>query len=126
MITRIGLDDLDDKWPLAEELLKPVLKETDPKRVKAFIEDGTYQLWLADDKAACTTAINTFPVGKVLTVVHLAGKGLEQWLFEGLSAIESWGKENDCDRIRINGRDEWSRILPGYHKSAVISEKVLQ
>jgi hypothetical protein len=126
MILHVGNDLLDEKWPVASKLLEPVLKDVDPGRVKAFIREGIYQLWLVDDKAACTTAINDFPVGKVLTVVHLAGKGLEEWMFEGISILEHWGKSQGCDRIRINGRDEWSRVLPGYSKSAVVSEKVLQ
>lgn len=125
MITRIGTDDLNAVWPQAERLLEPALSGAEPLKVKAFIEDGTYQLWMADDEAAATTAINTFPIGRVLTVVHLGGKNMWKWLGEGLSALEEFGKEQSCDRIRINGRDEWSRVLPGYRKTSVVSEKVL-
>lgn len=125
MITLIGTEELDEKWPEARALLKPALNGAEPARVKEFIQDGTYQLWMADDQAAATTAINTFPIGRVLTVVHLGGKNMWQWLGEGLAALEVFGREQRCDRIRINGRDEWSRVLPGYRKTSVVSEKVL-
>lgn len=124
MITLVGTDDLDRFWNGALEHLKKCFKDDDPETVREFILDGTYQLWVTDH-AAATTAINTFPIGKVLTVVHLGGERMWEWLGEGLEAIESWGRSQGCDRIRINGRDEWSRILPGYRKSAVVSEKVL-
>lgn len=125
MIYRVGTDDLEKVWPKALAMLEPALNGGKPEVVKDFIEDGTYQLWLADNDAAATTAINTFPVGKVLTVVHLGGKNMWQWLGEGLAALESWARQQGCDRIRINGRDEWSRVLPGYRKTSVVSEKVL-
>jgi hypothetical protein len=125
MIQIIGTDDLDEKWPEALKLLEPALTGASPRAVRAFIEAGTYQLWMAGNEAAATTSISTFPVGNVLTVVHLGGRNMWQWLGEGLAAIEFWAREKGCDRIRINGRDEWSRVLPGYRKTAVVSEKVL-
>ena len=124
MIWRVGNDDLDRVWPKALGFLGPALNGADPEKVKEFIRSGNYQLWMTD-KCACTTAINDFPIGKVMTVVHLGGKGLEEWMFEGMSVLESWGRQQSCDRIRINGRDEWSRVLPGFRKTSVVSEKVI-
>jgi len=124
MITLVGTDDLETYWGPALGHLKKCFKDDDPETVKEFVRDGTYQLWVTEH-AAATTAIATFPVGKVLTVVHLGGSRMWEWLEEGLSALERWAREHNCDRIRINGRDEWSRVLPGYRKTAVVSEKVL-
>lgn len=124
MIMLIGTNDLDSVWGMALSHLKKCFKDDDPETVREFIRSGTYQLWMTEG-AAATTAIATFPVGKVLTVVHLGGENMFGWLKEGLEAIERFAREQNCDRIRINGREEWSRVLPGYSRIAVTTEKVL-
>lgn len=127
MIRIVNTHEIDLVWDKALPLLTPGLAGADPKIVKEFLEEGTYQLWIAGDfDAAATTAINVFPVGKVATVVHLGGSKIWEWMSEGIAEIEAWAKKHDCNRVRINGRREWSRVLPGYRQASIVSEKVLQ
>jgi hypothetical protein len=121
-VIRIGNSDIDSVWDKA----KPILERNfDADAIRAWLDDGSYQLWIEGEfRAVCTTSIDIYPDKKVCTVVHLAGNGLWEWVGD-LTHIEGWAREQGCDRIRINGREEWSRVLPGYRKVAVVSEKEL-
>ncbi len=126
MVTIVNTADIDRVWDRAVPLLSKAFNGADPEVVKDFLKKGTYQLWVAGDfDAAATTAINVFPVGSVLTVVHCGGSKLWEWMNEGIHEIEDWARQHGCGRVRIQGRAEWSRVLPGYAKQAVVSEKVI-
>lgn len=127
MIYRIENTDVSSVWDRAKPMLERCFERTgkNPDSVKEWLEDGTYQLWVEGMfRAVCTTSIDIYPDEKVCTVVHLAGTELWDWLND-IGEIETWARGMGCDRIRINGRKEWSRVLPGYSEVAVVSEKVL-
>lgn len=120
---------MDGVWSEVSGLLAPCLKIdgcSTPETLLSWLREGVYQLWVEGEfKAAATTTIDVYPAKKVCTVVHLGGKGMVKWLHEGMEAIEEFARGEKCDLIRINGRREWSRVLPGFRQTAIVSERVL-
>ena len=78
------------------------------------IQEGKFQLWVDQtDKvnAVLVTAIQNDDKRFCLLAV-LCGKKINEWI-TGLSFVERWAKENDCEEMRIYGRKGWFRYL-GY------------
>lgn len=108
---------------LLDEALKQNSGQMDFEAVVSGVESGLYQAWLAPNSIAVTT-IDEYPLSKICTVVLGAGK-LEECRDVILPKIEEFAKSHSCSRLMIVGRAGWIRVLPGFERTAVISEKVL-
>lgn len=116
-----------DVLPLYRELLESALDQNsgqlDYEAVVSGVEAGFYQAWLAPNSIAVTT-IDEYPVSKICTVVLGAGK-LDECRDVLLPKVEKFAKDHGCSRMMIVGREGWGKSLPGFKRTAVISEKVL-
>jgi hypothetical protein len=104
-------------WPLIERWVADALTEGNadiaPEVVKAHVERGSMQLWLAwDDKRAhgcCVTEFAESVRGKCCNLVVVAGLDFERW--RPLTAtIKAWAREPGCVRLEAGGREGWTRI----------------
>lgn len=75
--------------------------------VDAVLE-GRMQFWPAP-KGCMVTEIITYPKLKALHI-FLAGGELRQ-LLDMEPSLENWAKYQRCDRITLNGRPGWKRVL---------------
>lgn len=106
-------------------------------RCKGYLEpalDGTHTLEdVYDDLCANRAQLWPFPNGAVVTQVHdtpqlrvlriwLAGGRLDE--FRGHFAfLEEIAHEWKCDRIEIDGRAGWGRVMDGFERKRVVYTK---
>lgn len=132
MFRGIQKDELEIFWYDALELLRPALAmngDHTATSIKRALDKGDLQLWchFGGEKmdAAAVTEIADYPKRRVCMIVLLGGEGLPNWL-PYLETIEAWAKEKGAHVLRIEGREEWARVLAGYSKTAVIAQRELQ
>lgn len=86
---------------------------------------GLKQMWVclpddAEDLNNVSTTLLTeliqYPGRKICEISYLGGDYLAD--LDQLETIEDWAKNNDCDSMRVVGRDGWQRVLKpkGYQK----------
>ncbi|MFZ9767211.1 MAG: hypothetical protein ACO3C4_01805 [Candidatus Limnocylindrus sp.] len=108
---------------LLEHALEQNSGQLDFEAVVSGVEAGLYQAWLAPSSIAVTT-IDEYPLSKICTVVLGAGN-LSECRDVLLPKMEQFAKGHGCSRLMIVGRAGWEKALPGFKRTAVISEKVL-
>jgi hypothetical protein len=111
--------DLSPKaWPLIEKWVSEALAEGNadiaPAFVKAHLERGSMQLWLAwEDKRAhgcCITETAESVRGKSVNLVVVAGLDFKRWR-PLTQAIKDWAREQGCVRLEAGGRKGWTRYV---------------
>lgn len=129
-VFRVERDVLPTLWPSLIALtmdrgaLVPAYNMHD---LRACLDDGTLQLWVAMDsavRAAVITEIWTGRDRKLCKILHCIGRDFADWR-NAVAKIEEWALTLGCDRVTIpRGRAAWQRLL-GYEPVAVVLEKEL-
>ena len=90
---------------------------------------GRLALWVAyrqGDRAinaAMTTRIYKLDDGrKVCHICALGGRHMRAWLHY-IEQIENYAAWEGCAKVRIEGREGWSRLLPAFVRRGVILER---
>ena len=92
--------------------LEPALEGShDLSDLEEELENGTAQLWNLGD-AAVVTQVSEWPRMRVLRV-WLAGGSLEA-LRAAIPALDLLAVQFDCQRIEVDGRKGWGRVLDGF------------
>jgi hypothetical protein len=85
-------------------------------------------LWVRTDgerlEAACVTQLIRMPDGLTCDVMACGGQASD-WQ-AAFAPIESYAKEEGCEAIRIEGREGWKRVFPGYRLSSITLTKRLK
>lgn len=79
------------------------------------IERGDMQLWLANDeevKGCCITEICESVRGRNCNLVVVAGDDFDAWAHLE-NDVAAWAKARGCKRLKIEGREGWTRRLSG-------------
>lgn len=119
---------LPEIWPRVSFMVRRAMERGDTtfEEIERDIFSGNALLWLAvDDEtilAAVVTHLEIVKNVKVCTITACAGTGLETIL--PLEAqLEQFGRDQDCRKMRINGRPGWARVLPKYRTRYIVLEK---
>lgn len=132
----IGVRDLAEWWPRCLPLIEKWLPLCDGEweNAAAVYEDvaaKNMQLWLAE--AAGKPAVMTLTRilnsrgHRTCQIVGAASDGAENrgdWL-PYLVDIERWAKQSGCDRLRLDGRPGWERVMSmnGYKRLFTVLTK---
>ena len=88
--------------------------------VLRLVKEDKFQLWAVFVQGAealtamFVTQLMIYPSGlKVCEIILFAGKGIRDSVHL-ISDLESWARGNGCDRIHINGRRGWGRVMGSY------------
>lgn len=87
------------------------------------IEEGRAQFWPMR-RSAVVTRIHRYPRGRVLRI-WIAGGDLDE-LLGYLPAVDNYAREQDCNRVEIEGRKGWAKVLPGYRETKVVLTKEIR
>jgi hypothetical protein len=122
-------DQLDAAWPIIADIVSRV---TDVSwtldNLKADLADGSAQAWgmREGDEVRCvlvTRVENAF--GQRYGLLWIAaGSGIVDGMRLFREYIEPWFfDDQDCERIEIQGRRGWARLLQDYQERAVVLSK---
>lgn len=96
-----------------------------PEDIARAVDEGRMQAWNAGDSLILTEVLS-FPQARALNV-FLAVGNLDEVL-SLLPDLESFGREHGCEKMRMEGRRGWARVLPAYgwkEDKKVIYERTL-
>jgi hypothetical protein len=98
-----------------------------PADLHRQLASGTRLLWLAiDEKEQIVAAMMTqlFPMrtGLACKMMECGGERLHEWKHLR-SQIENYAKIEGCDRVILEGRPGWARVLRDYSVLSVALEK---
>ena len=114
--------DIDLFWPRIRHLIEKPLIKTDmihdylPDDIRDLCKSRDMQCWAAHDghRIVCVaiTQILVYPRRKVLGVPFVGAESghMATWL-QHLDAIKEFGREHDCEALRVWGRKGWERVL---------------
>src|SRR5262245_56183764 len=118
-------------WPLIERWVAEALTEgkadISPEAVRAHLERGSMQLWLAWDgkraQGCCITEFAESVRGKCCNLVVVAGLDFKTWR-PLTGAIKDWARGEGCVRLVAGGREGWARYVKsdGWRKVRTIIE----
>lgn len=135
-MTGIPPEDLEAVWPHVAGLLADVCTRSRGKEslveLRAALGAGAKQLWswwtpAGTVQALAVTEIVPYPGVRICRVCVATGERREEWLLNGLTAIEAWALEQGCERIEPVCRLGWERELKalGYRAHHTIMSKEL-
>lgn len=118
----IPVEKLADVWGLVFPWLKDVEEITDGmlsvEQLADNLADGRNQLFIVYGEksvAAIVTEILTFQNVKYCNIILASGGGnAKKWAKPIIEQIETWAKNEGCDRTQIFARKAWLRLLPDY------------
>ena len=89
---------------------------------------GSAQLWLATDdnvvEGIAVTVINDHPQTSTCLIWLCAG--IEHKKYTPLIGnIEDWAREQGCQKVSLEGRPGWEKVLGDYEKTKIYLEKVI-
>lgn len=125
--------DIGKVWPMVSAMIEAAYAEDGemmPPELPEWLGAGKGQLWLSVEGekiiAALTTSIEPMSHGRRLRMISCGGDRMDLWKDCHLQ-IEEFARAEGCDRIRIEGRSGWQRILApgGYKVTRVTLEKRL-
>lgn len=117
-------------WPHVEPLLRPAIQNvglSDFDDIATDILNGDALVWIAFNgkiKAAASTILQKVGDARICVLTACGGEDMHDWL-PLLARIEDYAKAEECNCLRIYGRDGWQRVLDGYERKAVVLEKAL-
>ena len=125
-------NEIEEIWPQIEPFIKKVLQKIDlcytVEDIKSALCKRKMQLWTSHAGkqiyGICITQILIHPQYKFLEIVLLSGEGLKNY-FHHFDTIESWAKEQGCQKIKLVGRKGWAKKLPDYKQKLIKLEKDL-
>lgn len=106
----------------AYEVSGNIYDELEIMREVALDRMGLWVVRGSEFLAAMTTRIYQTHDARVLHIIALGGQNLPEW-FGFMDQIESYACRMCCDKIRVEGREGWSRKLPTFVQVGVILEK---
>lgn len=114
---RRALEYSDGRWT-EDELLEDV-------------EAGRLMVWTITKQDRVVGVFTTRVMkGKVLWVLveDLAGENMQEWLWDGHRALETWARELGAEQIVLEGRNGWGRALRslGYETRRIQAVKRLE
>lgn len=118
-IDLLDRDDMQREMDAIGPLLINVLARRDslglfrPSDVLERCADGRWQMWGAFRPgliAICCTAIEPYPMARVLNFLLIAGEDMAAWLPE-IERIHGWARGLGCTVAQVYGRRGWSRVL---------------
>jgi len=118
-------------WPLVEDWVRAALQEASadhsPEQIRALLDDGRAQLWLAWDGSkahgCCITELIESVRGKACNIVVVAGLDFKSW--RALTTdIAEWARGEGCVRMEAAGRRGWERLVKadGWRKLRTVIE----
>jgi len=131
---QVANDDLVDLWPVLHQILDPVFAYTHGKVAPGDVLDsaarGESQVWVQYldglPAAVVVTAIDVYPTARrVLKVMLAAGRDARRWRPHIQTALESFGRKNQCDSLEIIGRRGWGKLYPDYQEIETVFSKEL-
>lgn len=85
-------------------------------------------LWVITDelslRGALITQLYTARDSKFCQLVAFGGDGLSVWKHL-MADIETFARNEGCQKIRLSGRKGWERVFPDYSTTCVTLEKRL-
>lgn len=113
---------LDSEWSRCARYLEPALDGCTLTDVFERILDERARLWPLE-RSAVVTEILSYPRLRACRV-WLAGGDLEE-LRRNLHVLDAYARACSCDRIEIDARRGWQRVLTDYELSRVVLTKEL-
>lgn len=86
----------------------------DPGEMLDLCLGGEALAWVILDgglKGVAVTEVNTWPKGRVLRILCVAGDGMDAWLGAFTRTMRDHARANDCMKIVAEGRKGWGRVL---------------
>lgn len=80
-----------------------------PADVRDAIQDGRMQAWTKNDSLVVTEVL-AFPRKRILHIVFAVGELDDVLALQ--PQFEAFGREHDCDKVVMEGRAGWDKILP--------------
>jgi hypothetical protein len=121
-----------DVWHVVRPMINRAYAAVDEDRPPEMLEAltaGKLLLWVyavgGDIVAALVTALVPKPSGLACKLMVCGGGAMEDWLVRGHRQIEAYARAEGCDRLTMEGRRGWARLLPGYDVKRVVLEKRL-
>lgn len=119
-------------WHAAEPFIASAYKDGDqdvPPNILADLRSARRVLWLAVDEnekiiAAMLTQLFPMVSGKMCKMQECGGERMQEWKHLR-RRIEDYARDEGCDRVMLEGRPGWQRMLPDYAQVAVVLEKRL-
>lgn len=135
LLAQIEQGDIEPYGELFRELLDRVTPLThgtiSTDDVLRMVQNGQFQLWTVFERGAdkltalMVSQLSVFPSGvKACEVIMCAGDGMRTWM-PFLLDVEQWARANGCDRMIVNGRRAWGRVLTGFDEQYVVFKKPL-
>jgi len=140
-LIRIPTSNIDDVWPLIKKDIKDSLiysgSHTDSDFVYETLKQEKFQLWIFWDKNAPTTLekyhgvivteIVQKKLKKVCHIFIMTGRNRQRWTALGLSVLENFALEQDCNLMELIARPGWARVLKEYNykNTHIVLEKQL-
>ena len=137
----IPTSNIDDVWSLIKKDIKDSLiysgSHTDSDFVYETLKKQKFQLWIFWDTDAPTTlekyhgVIVTEIVQKKLKkachIFIMTGRNRQRWTALGLSVLEKFALEQDCNLMELIARQGWARVLKEYNykNTHIVLEKLL-
>jgi hypothetical protein len=118
-------------WPLVREMLDAGFAASDmlmPDDIVLQLCHGKRLLWIITDQdgtqvfAAAMTALHRMRSGLMCKILECGGEHAALWVHHR-DKIEAYAKAEGCDRVVIEGREGWARLLPDYKMIGVVLEK---
>lgn len=128
-LMQVPPEDVEEVWPLAEELLRPEFPNVDwsPEEMRHACQSGFATLWMICDEndnalAAMVTVLT--PYSGRCTVSICCGDNL--WNYLGArTQLYEWAKEQGMREVTFYGRDALVKLMPECKRGGVILRKEL-
>lgn len=124
-------EQLPEIWPHVEKMIDDAYAAVDQitPDVRTWLIEEKGLLWIAVAEnskivACLTTSLERRRGGLVCRMVAAAGEDIDYCL-PHLEKIELYAVAEGCYKTEIQGRQGWSRVLPGYVPKTVCLEKRL-
>lgn len=113
-IEPVNSNSILENWGSIEPHLQRVLNRIDSghnsEDVLTDLQWSNQQLWNVNDwDAIAITHIGVMPQHKLLTIVYVAGSGIDEWLPKLVELLSEYAEQNDCKYIEFYGRDGWRK-----------------
>ena len=101
-------------WEYVEPFIKTGLERGSVftlEQIREGLLTSNFQLWVWQ-KHEILAVLVTAVIDKACVLLCSAGTEMREWS-QHIDLVEDWAKSNGCERIRVQGRKGWSRVL-GY------------
>ena len=120
---------INEFWPHVSHFIKAACEYGDDtfETTEKDVLSGGALLWLAiqDSNKVLGAAVSKIwksPKYKICSVLAVGGQDLHEWK-DCLKAIETYAKNEECDLVRLSGREGWKRIFTDYEQPWIVLEK---